>query len=196
MAKELYLALDISTSKIGLCLFSSDKKLLRINHILLKNTKIDSDYRYLLKADTFREYIKQYKEESEKQYNCKITNIIIEDPLGSSNNINTAMLLAKFNGVCSYILYEMFGFMPIHITVHNIRKSFCKEFLQYKNKKEVLSFPKNIDKKLYIWEKVSKLHPEVEWIFNKNGELKEENFDMSDSVAVMYAYFDIYKPKQ
>ncbi len=147
----------------------------------------------MFKACTFKDYIVKYKEEAEKEYNAKIVSVIIEDPLGSSNNINTAMLLAKFNGVCSYILYDIFNLIPVHITVHNIRKSFCNEFITYKSGKEALSFPKNIDKKLYIWEKVSKLHPEVEWIFNKNGELKEENFDMSDSVAVMYAYFDLYK---
>ena len=55
---------------------------------------------------------------------------------------------------------------------------------------ETLSFPPEYQKKkkLYIWEKVCKLEPEIEWFYKKNGnEPKDICFDMSDSYAVGFA---------
>ena len=169
----MILGLDISTSKIGYCIFDRDT-LLEVDFIDLRKEKD-----YYKKLNIFKEKIINIK------LNYNITKVIIEDPLGSSNNINTAMLLAKFNGVCSYITSDVFNVQPIHVSVHQIRKTLCKEFITIKNGKEVLSFPKDIDKKMYIWEKVNKLFPDISWYYGKNNKLRDESFDMSDSIAVV-----------
>jgi hypothetical protein len=54
---------------------------------------------------------------------------------------------------------------------------------------EVLSFPPKYikEKKLYIWEKVAKLEPQIEWVYGKNGNLKNMNYDMVDSYVVSIA---------
>ena len=59
---------------------------------------------------------------------------------------------------------------------------------------ETLTFPKEFikDKKLYIWNKVSKLEPQINWFYKTNGNLKDTNFDMSDSYAVGYAGLKLF----
>jgi len=52
-------------------------------------------------------------------------------------------------------------------------------------------FPKDTDKKKVIWEKVSEREPNINWILDKKGALKKENFDMSDSYTVAIAYAHI-----
>ena len=37
---------------------------------------------------------------------------------------------------------------------------------------------------MYIWEKVAKLEPQIEWFYTRNDNLKDICFDMSDSYAV------------
>ena len=56
---------------------------------------------------------------------------------------------------------------------------------------EILSFPSEYKdrKKEYIWEKVSKLEPKIEWYYKKDSkEPKDICFDMSDSYCVGYSY--------
>ena len=48
--------------------------------------------------------------------------------------------------------------------------------------------PKDVDKKKLIWDKVNKREPQINWLLDKKGQLKKENFDMSDSYTVMLAF--------
>ena len=80
------------------------------------------------------------------------------------------------------------------ISVYESRKLFCDELVKTTyvkgEKKETLSFPVEYrkEKKLYIWEKVSKLEPQIEWLYKKDGVTpKPMCFDMSDSYAVGFA---------
>ena len=80
------------------------------------------------------------------------------------------------------------------ISVHESRKLFCSELVHTQKRKgemvEVLSFPPEYrkEKKLYIWKKVSKLEPQIEWYYKKNSDQpKPMCFDMSDSYAVGFA---------
>lgn len=199
MAKYIW-SLDISTTNIGSALWDSKGKLIELKHLELKIDKdIDVEDRYIHKAKMFEEYILEYKERILKELNGEIIHIIVEEPLGSSNNINTAMLLAAFNGICCYTLFKIFGIFPKRISVHESRKLFLPELVhtsKKKNKKtgaieivETLSFPKEYldKKKLYIWEKVSKLESKIEWFYKKDGTLKDSNFDLTDAYACGYA---------
>ncbi len=188
-------SLDISTTNIGSALWNDKGKLIELKHLELKIDKnIQVDNRDLHKADIFKKYALEYKEKIEKKLNGKIEHIIVEEPLGGSNNANTVALLFGFNGICRYILYNIFQKFPMKISVYESRKLFCTELVHTKKIKnklvETLSFPPEYQKKkkLYIWEKVCKLEPEIEWFYKENGnEPKDICFDMSDSYAVGFA---------
>jgi hypothetical protein len=49
-------------------------------------------------------------------------------------------------------------------------------------------YPRNIDKKMLIWELVSKREPQITWQYTKNNTLKKENFDMSDAYTCALGY--------
>jgi hypothetical protein len=194
MAKYIW-SLDISTTNIGSALWDSKGKLIELKHLELKIDKdVNVEDRDIHKAEMFKAYAIDYKERISKELNGEIIHIIVEEPLGGSNNQNTVSLLFGFNGICRYILFEIFGIYPKKISVYDSRKLFLTELVKTTYKKgekvETLSFPKEYlkDKKLYIWEKVCKLEPQIEWFYKKNStEPKEMCFDMSDAYAVGHA---------
>lgn len=185
-------SLDISTTNIGTALWNSKGKLIELKHLELKIGKtVPIADRDIHKAEIFREYVNEYKNRIINELNGEITNIIVEEPLGASNNQNTVSLLFGFNGICRYILYRTFGVYPMKISVYESRKLFCSELVTVRHKRngdkvERLSFPDEYkkEKKFYIWEKVSKLEPQIEWFYKKDGKPRDICFDMSDSYAV------------
>ena len=196
-------SLDISTTNIGMALWNSNGKLIELKHLALtidKKKNVSVDDRDIYKAEIFRDYVLEFKERILNELNGVVSHIIVEEPLGGSNNSNTVSLLFGFNGISRYILYTVFGIYPTKISVHNSRKLFCSELVhpsRKRNKKtglmedsETLSFPIEYrnDKKLYMWEKVCKLEPQIEWSFKKNGVTpKDMCFAMSDRYAVGFA---------
>ena len=194
MGKYIW-SLDISTTNIGSALWDSKGKLIELKHLELKIDKdVNVEDRDIHKAEIFKAYVIEYKKHILKELNGEIINIFVEEPLGGSNNQNTVSLLFGFNGICRYILYTIFGIYPKKISVYDSRKLFLIELVKISYKKgekvETLSFPKEYlkDKKLYIWEKVCKLEPQIEWFYKKNSnEPKDMCFDMSDAYAVGHA---------
>ncbi len=194
-------SLDISTTNIGFALWNSRGKLIELKHLELKTSKdVSIDDRDIHKAEIFRKYVIDFKQRILNELNGEIIHIIVEEPLGGSNNPTTNSLLYGFNGICRYILHTIFEVYPIKISVYESRKLFCSELVSVtmkKNRKtgqlernETLSFPPEYikEKKLYIWKKVCKLEPQIEWFYKKDGkEPKDMCFDMSDSYAVGYA---------
>ena len=188
-------SLDISTTNIGMTLWSDKGKLIELKHLELKtdkNTPVEN--RDIYKAEIFKKYVLDYKEHVLNVYNGVIDHIIVEEPLGGSNNANTVSLLFGFNGICRYILYTVFGIYPMKISVYESRKLFCEELVKVSyvkgEKKETLSFPPEYrkEKKLYIWKKVCNLEPQIEWFYKRNSDdPKDMCFDMSDSYAVGFA---------
>lgn len=189
-------SLDISTTNIGSALWNSNGKLIELKHLALKLGKnIPIEDRDLYKAEIFKKYVLDLKQRIFNELNGELINVIVEEPLGGSNNPRTASLLFGFNGICRYIIHDIFNIYPMKISVYESRKLFCHELVKttYKRngeKKETLSFPDEYKKKkkLYIWEKVCKLEPQIEWFYKKNSTAPRDIcFDMSDSYAVGYA---------
>ena len=188
--KEYCLGLDISTKTIGVTLMDITGKLIDISHISLPATsKKNGVITIYDRADYFKKAIEYYK-------NFNIKYIFVEEPLKNGPNINTTILLAKFNGIVSQAMYEMFKVTPEHITVYDARFIFFPEFVRTDTKKkkngivetkEVLSFPKDADKKKLVYDKVSWLEPQVNWCYSKYLNLKTENFDRADSYVVAKA---------
>ena len=188
-------SLDISTTNIGMVLWSDKGKLIELKHLELKsdkNTPVEN--RDIYKAEIFKKYVIEYKEHVLNVHNGIVEHVIVEEPLGGSNNANTVSLLFGFNGICRYILANIFEQYPMKISVYESRKLFCNELVKVSyvkgEKKETLSFPPEYrkEKKLYIWKKVCNLEPQIEWFYKRNSDNpKPMCFDMSDSYAVGFA---------
>ena len=193
---KYYWSLDVSTTNVGAALWDENGKLVELKHLSLKiNKDVLPEFRDLHKADLLKEYAENYNELVKIKYNGTIKHVFIEAPLNNTpKNINTTALLLGFNGIARYVLYQVFGFEPEKITVHEARKLFCPELVNTTKKrdgtiKETLSFPLEYrkDKKKYIWEKVNNLEPQINWFYTRNNTLKPMCFDMTDSYAVGYA---------
>lgn len=206
---KIILGLDVSTVCIGVCLLEDDGseygKILELTHINPKVPKNSEEIEKLfLKKKIFQEFIQKYKE-------IGVTDVIIEEPLLRSNNLNTVVTLLRFNGMISDCIYNELGVIPQYISSYDARKysfpelmairKYGKDEKQYdytrihkeiKDCKLVLfgSYPWTIDKKSVMQQKVSDLFPNIEWIYNKKGELKKENFDAVDSYICLLGWLN------
>jgi len=206
---RIILGIDISTTCLGVSLARYDGKeieILKISHVKPKVPKnIKGTEALFMKSKQFKdEFIDKYK-------NIGLTDIVIEEPLPNSMNTDTVATLLRFNGMISQSIYEATGITPKYISSHDARKfafpelmsirKFNKKGEQYDIKKirsslkknELVLFgayPFNCEKKFIIWNKISDMFPNIEWIYNKKGELKTENFDASDSLACILGYIN------
>lgn len=188
--KKYSWSIDISTTNLGSALWDENGDLVEVRHLILKtNKEIPEEVRYLDKAKLFKEYALKFKKEVEETYNCVIENIFVEKPLQNTPvNIDTTAKLLAFNGIVCYILDEVFDKPPFLIEIYIGRKLFFPEHVNRKmvkgEWKETLSLPKDIDKKHYIWEKVARLYPQIEWHYKKDGKsIRETSYDISDSIV-------------
>jgi hypothetical protein len=182
------LGLDISTKTIGWALFDiQTKELLELTHISPR-PKVDKDEdklrELLLKSEIFSEKLKEYK-------TLGIVRVVIEEPLLNSNNVYTIQTLLRFNSFIFKEIYDILGIVPEFISTYNSRKFAFPELVQENDKKKFVLFggyPKDVDKKLIIWEKVSKLEPQIRWSYTKNNTLKKENFDQTDAYTCVLGF--------
>ena len=207
---RIILGLDISTQTIGICLLEDDGsqygKILELTHINPKvSSKIKGIEQLFLKKRIFDEFLTQYKD-------FGIDEVIIEEPLLRSNNVNTVSTLLRFNGMVSESVYTILGVVPKYISSYDARKysfpelmairKYGKDEKQYpyskihkeiKDCKLVLfgSYPWTIDKKIVMQGKVSELFPNIEWLYNKKGELKKENYDAVDSYVALLGWLNM-----
>jgi hypothetical protein len=175
------LGLDISTKTIGWALFDiQTQELLELTHVSPR-PKVSKDEdklrELLLKSEIFAEKLKEYK-------NLGIVRVVIEEPLLNSNNVYTIQTLLRFNSFVFKEIYNILGIIPEFISTYNSRKFAFPELIKENDKKKFVLFgglPKDIDKKMVIWEKVAKLEPQIKWLYTKNNTLKKENFDQTDA---------------
>jgi hypothetical protein len=184
-------SLDISTTNVGMALWYESGDLVELKHLELKvDRSIPEDERYLHKAKLLKEFIITYKTRVRELYGAEIDKVFVEAPLSNTPvNINTTAKLLAFNGIACYMLDEIFGKPPYLISVYQSRKLFCPELVKITKKrngqiKETLSFGKDVDKKHYIWNKVSELEPQIDWFYTRTGKLKGSSYDMSDAYCV------------
>jgi hypothetical protein len=50
------------------------------------------------------------------------------------------------------------------------------------------AYPFDCAKKLILWNYISELYPNINWVYNTKNELKDENFDASDSLICVMGY--------
>ena len=184
------LGLDVSTRTIGWALFDiQSKELLELTHISPRpkskenqdNSKIKD---LLLKAEVFNTKLMEYK-------NLGIVRVIIEEPLLNSNNINTVQTLMRFNSFICKEIYDILGIVPEFISTYNSRKFAFPELVQQNDKGKFVLFgglPKDIDKKLIIWDLIAKKEPQITWQYTRNNTLKKENFDQTDAYCCVLGH--------
>jgi hypothetical protein len=183
------LGLDVSTKTIGWALFDiQSRELLELTHIspVPKPVEPNKIKELLLKSDIFKSKLVQYKD-------MGITSVIIEEPLLNSNNIRTVQTLLRFNSFVCKVIYDTLGIVPEFISTYNSRKFAFPELVQENDKgKHVLfgGLPKDIDKKMIVWEKVAKREPQIQWLYTKNNTLKKENFDQTDAYCCVLGYMN------
>jgi RNase H-fold protein (predicted Holliday junction resolvase) len=183
------LGLDVSTRTIGWALFDiKNQELLELTHISPRpKTKDHGDNKILellLKSEIFRTKLLEYK-------NLGIVNVIIEEPLMNSNNAYTIQTLLRFNTLICKEIYDALGIVPEFISTYNSRKFAFPHLVQPNDKgKHVLfgGLPKDVDKKMLIWELVAKREPQITWQYTKNTTLKKENFDQTDAYTCALGY--------
>ena len=206
---RIAIGLDVSTQTIGVCVLLEDDsdngKIIELTHVSPKaSKKLDSIEQLFIKKRAFGKFIEKYKE-------LGVDDVIIEEPLLRSNNINTCGTLLRFNGMISDCIYETLGVVPKYISSYDARKYAFPELMSvrkygkdgnvYPNdkiRKEIMhgkmvlfgSYDWSVDKKTVLQDKVSKIFPEIQWIYGKDGELKKENFDASDSYVACLGYLN------
>ena len=207
--EKIYLGLDISTQCIGISIIIDDGsnygKIVELTHINPKvSTKVKGIEQLFLKKKIFEEFIVKYKD-------LGIDAVIIEEPLLRSNNVNTVSTLLRFNGMISDCVYNILGVVPMYISSYDARKYSFPELMsirkygkneeQYpcskiekeiKDSKFVLfgGYPWTIDKKTVIQGKVAEIFPHIEWLYDKKGELKKENFDSCDAYVAVLGFIN------
>lgn len=211
---RIILGLDISTACIGVCVVKdngSDKpEILYLGHKTPKiSRKIKGIEALFLRKQIFEdEFIKEIAT------SYTITDVIIEEPLLSSNNVNTVATLLRFNGMISEAIYRIIGVVPNFISSYDARMFSFPELVslrKYNKKGEeyplkhvndaikkdniVLfgAYPFDIDKKTVMMNMVNEMYKDspIEWVLDKEEQLKKENYDACDSLICALAYVNI-----
>ena len=181
------LGLDISTKTIGWALFDiQQKNLLELTHFtpLLKPEPENKIEALIHKTLLFEQKLVGYK-------NLGITKVVIEEPLLNSNNTYTVGTLLRYNSMITKSIFDILGLVPEYISTYDSRKFAFPELVRENDKgKKVLfgGWPKDIDKKMLIWEHVAKREPQIKWLYTKNNTLKKENFDQADAYTCALGY--------
>ena len=211
---RITLGLDISTACIGVCVVKdngSDKpEILYLGHKTPKiSRKIKGIEALFLRKQIFEdEFIKEIAT------SYTITDVVIEEPLLSSNNVNTVATLLRFNGMISEAIYRIIGVVPNFISSYDARMFSFPELVslrKYNKKGEeyplkhvndaikkdniVLfgAYPFDIDKKTVMMNMVNEMYKDspIEWVLDKERQLKKENYDACDSLICALAYVNI-----
>lgn len=206
---RIILGIDISTTCTGVTLVSYDgenAKVLYIDRVKFKvPRKVKGTEALFVKSQQFIDkFLNHYK-------NYGITDIVIEEPLPNSQNLETVNTLMKFNGMLSQSVFQATNVIPRYISSYDARKYAFPELMavrKYNKKGEVYdikqirkafkhndlvlfgSYPFDCKKKYILWNKVSELYPDIKWVYDKKGELKTENFDASDSLVCVLGYIN------
>lgn len=211
---RIVMGLDVSTACIGVCIVRDDggerPEILYMGHKTPKiSRKIKGIEALFLKKQIFEdEFIRGVA----TAYG--ITDVVIEEPLLSSNNVNTVATLLRFNGMVSESIYRILGIIPNFISSYDARmysfpelcclRKYNKKGEEYPLKHIVTAarngdivlfgaYPFDVDKKTVMMNMVNGFYgaENMSWILNKKGEIAKENYDACDSLVCALAYVNI-----
>lgn len=211
---RIILGMDISTTCCGVSILkynanTGEKEIMYIGSVKFKTQKgLTTEDSLFVKSRQFTEdFINKYKD-------IGITDIVIEAPLPNSNNLMTVHTLARFNGMLSQSIFDAISVAPQYISSYDARKYAFPTLMsvrRYDKKDEPYPIDKvrkaikkneltpfggytySTDKKYVLWELINKSYDGIVWQYNKNGELKKENFDASDSLVAILGWINYIK---
>jgi RNase H-fold protein (predicted Holliday junction resolvase) len=188
MEQKYILALDVSTSTVGISLFEDmgDHGKLTILTHFEPNIRPEPETqleRLKEKADLCVEKLFQ------DFGNYNIVRIVVEKPLLNSMTQKIAKLLEIFNEYLTNKLSKKLNVPVDFITVDEARR-FALPELMGKNQKMMSDFPKKIANlgknewsKFLIMYLVSQRYPRINWLLNNALKVNKKNFDRADSVV-------------
>ena len=165
----IILGLDISSSRIGFCLINEKEDLLLVDEIKLKSSMSLED-----RADIFKQKMQIIKEHSEVDY------VFIEQPFmafsGGKTTAATMAKLQRFNGMCSYVVHDLFCRTPDLLQANKARGLVG------------LKIKRGDNTKLKVIEWVSKKYQQ-EFIveYTRHGNPKPGTDDKADAVVIALA---------
>jgi hypothetical protein len=208
---RIILGLDISTACIGVSVIEDNgddtPKILELTHVSPKiSNKIKGIEALFLRKNVFEnDFIP-------KLAAYGITDVVIEEPLLGSNNVNTVATLLRFNGMIAECIYRILGLIPNFISSYDARMYSFPELValrKYNKKGEVYkqkhvadaikkdnivlfgNYPFDIDKKTVMMNMVNEKYPGIPWVISEKGLFKKENYDACDSLICALAYVNI-----
>ena len=165
----IILGLDISSSRIGYCLINENEDLLLVDEIKLKPSQSLED-----RADIFKKTMKIIKQHSEVDY------VFIEQPFmafsGGKTTAATMAKLQRFNGMCSYVVHDLFGRTPSLIQANKARGLVG------------LKIKRSDNTKLKVIEWVSEKYPKKFIVeYTRHGNPKPGTDDKADAIVLANA---------
>jgi len=165
----IILGLDISSSRIGYCLINENEDLLLVDEIKLKPSQTLEE-----RADIFKKTMKIIKEHSEVNY------VFIEQPFvafsGGKTTATTMAKLQRFNGMCSYVVHDLFGGPATQLQTNKARGLVGLKIKRGDNTKlKVIEWASNKYPKKFIVE------------YTRHGNPKPGTDDKADSVVIANA---------
>jgi len=185
----MIIALDVSTSTVGIACFSESGSLEEVTHISPKKTKqIDKREDMYEKVRSVVSFLISFTK------NKEVSKIVIEEPLKNSANPNVASKLNFFGGMLYQALKEAFIGSIDYIDINESRQLGVPEILG-DNGKMYSKIPKVIEgvkiseyRKLITLFYISKRFPEVVWPMSANLLIDKKNFDRADAITLGLAF--------
>jgi hypothetical protein len=208
---RIIMGLDVSTVCIGVSIIADfgygTPEIMKITHVSPKVSGKIKGIEALLKRKAIFE-----TEFLTTLSDIGITDVVIEEPLLSSNNSYTVGTLLRFNGMICDSVYRVLGIVPSFISSYDARTYSFPSLLairKFNKKGEELpisqikkaikdnhlvlfgAYPYDVDKKVVMMNKVNEMYPNINWITNNKGEIKKENYDACDSLVCALAYVNV-----
>lgn len=171
--KEYILGLDISTSVVGIAILDTDKNLITYNAVKFKaNLDLES------RAD----FLKKGIQILDTQW--RIKHVFVEQPFiafsGGKTTAVTMSKLQRFNGMCCYGLYRVFGNSPTLIQANKARGLVG------------IKVPRGQKAKPVVLKWVEDSYPsDFTYEMTRHGNPKPTTFDMADAVVVARAGIEL-----
>jgi len=177
----MILGIDISTSITGFAVVG-DGQLLHYSSIDLRKYK-DA----FAKADALKEYIEDFYENYQfdqdndgwGQSRHPISHIYIEQPLHmfmrGKSSAKTLSTLMTFNGIVSWLIYELFEIKPKYISAASARKT------------AGIRVPRGEKAKQVVLKHLIENEPAFHIEYTRHGNPKPESYDRADAIIVAKA---------
>lgn len=207
---DIIMSLDIGVNYIGITILYNDNsqygQIIELTHVSPRvPNKVKGIEALFIKKNIFKtEFLEKWK-------NKGITRVVIEAPMITLHNQELCTTLLQYTGMISDCVYEVLGVIPNFISSYDARQYAFPELMgvrkfdKYGNiykQEKILSnlnksnlvlfggYPWDVDKKNVLLSKVAEIFPDIDWLYDKNGDLKKENFNTADSFIAALGFLN------